>query len=256
MGRHLFPVVGTTTIYAAAALAVNAFTVAYLSRPGFEWLIRRRSHRILVACLLTLAPGAGVTFLNISNLTNCLGLLALLMLIETPRDLGPAKFAALVGIGLSSGHMVILLPLILYLWIRAAPGRLLLLCALPIIIARLLGNRRREPGPACSTTRGSQWHLAIVENFVVRLLFAPFLVELTSPFLKTPAWIFWPLAVVAVAAARRTAGASRPGTIPFGLSYLFTVSTFGSSSSAGRTPSEGVQRESGTSCGGAAFCRA
>ncbi len=144
-----FPVVWTTYFYAAAALAVNAFTVAYLSRPGFGWLIRKQSHRIVIACLLTLAPGAGETFLNLSNLTNCLGLLALLMLIEMPRELSAMKFAALVGIGLSSGHMVILLPLILYLWIRGRRRShlLLLLAMLPIVVANFLGNQRSGASP-------------------------------------------------------------------------------------------------------------
>jgi hypothetical protein len=247
-----FPVLWTTYLYAAAALAVNAFTVAYLSRPGFEWLIRRRSHRILVACLLTLAPGAGETFLNISNLTNCLGLLALLMLIEAPRELSALKFATLVGIGLSSGHMVILLPLILYLWIRARRRSHLWLLAvlLPIVVANFLGNQRSgaETG-LLDYSRFLIAPLVIVENFVVRLFFAPFLgSELTGPLMKTPAWVFWPLALGALAAAAwglRRARPDRETTRILVLSYLLTVSTFGIIVVSRSYAFEKVQRESG-----------
>ncbi|HYV86334.1 MAG TPA: hypothetical protein VFB49_10510 [Patescibacteria group bacterium] len=247
-----FPVVGTPYVYAVAALAVNAFTVAYLSRPGFEWLIPKRAHRILVACLLTLAPGAGETFLNISNLTNCLGLLALLMLIETPRELGALKFAALVAIGLSSGHMVILLPLILYLWVRdRRRSHLFLLIALfPIVAANFLGNQRS--GAATGLLDYSRFLVAplvIVENFVVRLFFAPFLgSELTGGFMKTPAWVFWPLALGALAAAAwgvRRARPDRETTRILVLSDLLTVSTFGIIVVSRSYAFEKVQRESG-----------
>ena len=247
-----FPVLWTTYLYAAAALVVNAFTVGYLTRPGFAWLIRKRSHRILVACLLTLAPGAGETFLNISNLTNCLGLLALLMLIEEPRELGAPKFAALVGIGLSSGHMVILLPLILYLWIRGRRrGHLVLLLALaPIVIANVLGNQRSgaETG-LLDYSRFLIAPLVIVENFVVRLFFAPFLgAEPTGAFMKTPAFVFWPLALAALGAAAwglRRARPDRETTRVLALSYLLAVSTFGIIVVSRSYAIEKVQRESG-----------
>ena len=247
-----FPVVGTPYVYAVAALAVNAFTVAYLSRPGFEWLIPKRAHRILVACLLTLAPGAGETFLNISNLTNCLGLLALLMLIERPRELGALKFAALVAIGLSSGHMVILLPLILYLWVRdRRRSHLFLLIALsPIVAANCLGNQRS--GAATGLLDYSRFLVAplvIVENFVVRLFFAPFLgSDLTGRFMNTPAWVFWPLALGALAAAAwgvRRARPDRETTRILVLSDLLTVSTFGIIVVSRSYAFEKVQRESG-----------
>ena len=248
----LMPVLWTPYLYAAATLTVNSFTVAYVTRPGFAWLIPKRAHRILVACLLTLAPGAGETFLNVSNLTNCLGLLALLMLLEMPRFLSPLKFAALLGIGLSSGHMVILMPLILYLAIRGRrPSHLVLLLALvPIVVANFLGNQRSgaETG-LLDYSRFSLAPLVIVENFVVRLLFAPFLgSELTGPFMKTPGFVFWPLAAGALAAAAWGVRRMRPDreTVRIlALSYLLSVSTFGIIVVSRSYAIEKVQRESG-----------
>ncbi len=248
----LFPVLWTTYLYAAAALMVNAFTVAYVSRPGFAWLIRRRSHRILAGCLLTLAPGAGEVFLNISNLTNCLGLLALLLLIEMPRVLSVRKLAALVAIGLSSGHMVILLPLILYLWVRGRHRShlFLLLALLPIVAANVLGNQRSgaETG-LLDYSRFLMAPLVIAENFVVRLFFAPFLgSELVGPLMKTPALVFWPLALAALAAAAWALRRARPDgetTRILALSYLLTVSTFGIIVVSRSYAFEKVQREAG-----------
>ena len=247
-----FPVVWTTCIYAAASLVVNAFTVAYVARPGFGWLIPKRAHRILIACLLTLAPGAGETFLNLSNLTNCLGLLALLMLLETPRVVSPLKFAALVGIGLSSGHVVILLPLILYLWTRGRrPVHLALLLALvPGVVANFLGNQRS--GAVTGLLDYSRFWLAplvIVENFVVRLFFAPWLgSDLTGRLMKTPGFVFWPLALGAVAAAAWGLRRMRPDreTVRIlALSFLLSVSTFGIIVVVRSYAVEKVQRESG-----------
>jgi hypothetical protein len=230
----LFPVLCTPYIYAATALAFNALTVGYLSREGFAWLIPRRGHRILVGCLLTLAPGAAETFLNISNLTNCLALLALLMLIEKPRALSWPKFAALVLIGLSSGHMVILLPLILYLWYRSRDRRYLylVLALVPIVAANMIGNQRSGAETGL-LDYSSIWIAprAVLENFLLRLFFAPFLGStLTGVFMKTPAWVFWPLSLGALAAAvwgLRRARYDRDAAGILGLSYLLAVGTFG-----------------------------
>jgi hypothetical protein len=174
------------------------------------------------------------------------------MLIETPRVLSGWKIAALIAIGLSSGHMVILLPLIFYLWVSGRhPGHLVLLVALvPIVAANVLGNQRTgaETG-LLDYSRFFAAPLVVLENFVVRLFFAPFLgSDGTGPFMRSPALVFWPIALGACATAAwwlRRARPDRETVRVLGLSYLLAVSTFGIIVFSRGYAFEKVHRESG-----------
>jgi hypothetical protein len=229
-----FPVLWTPTLYAAAALTVNALTCGWFARDGFAWIIPRRGHRILVCGLLAIGPGTGETLLNISNLTTCLALLAIFLLIERPHEMPWPRFMALLLIGLSSGHMVVLLPLILFLWFRTRNRRTLLLfvCLLPIVAANFLGNQRT--GEATGLLDYSRFWMAplvIAENFVLRLFVAPFLgAPLTGSFMQTDAIVFWPVCLAILALAilgLRRRRFDWEMTRSVGLAFLLSVTTFG-----------------------------
>jgi len=233
-GATFFPVVGTPFLYAAAALAIDAFTLAYFSREGFAWLIPSRRQRILVCALLAVGPGTGEVFLNISNLTNVLGLLAILLLIEKPHRLSWPKFAALLGIGLSSGHLVILVPLMLFLAWRSRDRRyvLLVLAIGPILLANAIGNH--HSGAETGFLEYSKLLVAprvVLKNFVARLFFAPFLgAHLTTRLMKQAHAVFWIAGAAAMAVLVRLVRRTRPDREAaefLGLSYVLTVGMFG-----------------------------
>jgi hypothetical protein len=230
----LVPVVATPSIYAGACLVLNAVSVGYFSREGFAWLIPARSRRLFVCGLLAVAPGSGEVFLSLCNLTNSLALLALLMLIEKPHRLSWRKFAALMLIGISSGHTVILLPLILFLVFRTRDRRYvyLIMGIIPIQLANAIGNH--HSGVETGFLDYSKLLVAphvVMKNFVARLFFAPFLgVHETNILLRKAHALFWVAGAAALAgllwAVRRTRS-DREAAEFLGLSYVLTVGTFG-----------------------------
>lgn len=230
----LVPVVATPFLYAGGCLLLNAVSVGYFSRAGFAWLIPGRSQRLFVCGLLAVAPGSGEVFLSLCNLTNSLALLALLMLIEKPHRLSWRKGAALMLIGISSGHTVILLPLILYLAFRTRDRGYvyLFLGILPILLANAIGNH--HSGAETGFLDYSKLQVAphiVMKNFVARLFFAPFLGARETNFLLRKAHVvFWVLGAAALAGllwAVRKTRCDREAAGVLGLSYVLTVGTFG-----------------------------
>ena len=228
------PVVATPFLYAGAALVVNAVTAGFFSREGFAWLIPGRSQRLFVCALLAVGPGTGEVFLCLSNLTNCLALLAFLLLIEKPHRLSWRKGAALMLIGISSGHTVLLIPLILFLWFRTRDRRygFLILGILPILLANAIGNH--HSGAETGFLDYSKLLVAphvILKNFVARLVFAPFLgPHATNLLMRKGHVVFWILGAAALAGllrAIRRSGYDREAAEFLGLSYALTVGMFG-----------------------------
>jgi hypothetical protein len=228
------PVVATPYLYAAACLVLNAVSVGYFARDGFAWLIPSRIQRVLVCGLLAVAPGSGEVFLSLCNLTNSLALLALLMLLEKPHRLSWWKFGGLLLIGISSGHTVILLPLILFLAYRTRERRYLylVLALVPILLANAIGNH--QSGAETGFLDYSKLWVAprvVLKNFVARLFFAPFLgVHKTNAILRKWGVRFWVSGAVALGGllwTLRKTRYDREAAEFLGLSYVLTVGTFG-----------------------------
>jgi hypothetical protein len=230
----LLPVVATPFVYAGGCLVLNALSVGYFAREGFAWLVPVRMHRLLLCCLFAIGPGAGEVFLSLCNLTNSLALLALLMLLEKPHRLSGWKIAALLLIGVSSGHMVVLVPLVLFLAYRTGDRRYLFLtiALVPILLGNVIGNH--HSAGETGFTEYSKLLVAphvVLKNFVARLFFVPFLGPHRSNVLMGKGHVlFWVLGAAALAGLvrvlRRTR-VDREAAVFLGLSFCLTVGTFG-----------------------------
>ena len=190
-------------VYAWASLLVSAATCAYVTREGFSWIAPARWQRILLAVVLAIGPGTSEAFLNLANLPGPLALLGLLLLIERPFALGWRRMLVLVLIVLSSGQMVLWVPLVAYLaWARRSPAHALLAAVtVAVAVVNLVGSRQAAAESHLLASAGPDLVARIVlENAFLRLVPGPLLgSEVSGRLMLTSPAVFWSAAVVVFA---------------------------------------------------------
>jgi hypothetical protein len=193
------PVFYTPYVYAWASLIINAVSVAYITRPGFSWIAPQPLMRLLLAALLATGPGTSEAFLNLANVPNVIALLGLLILIERPFVVDWKKFVALILLALSSGQMVLWVPVVLYLaWVKRSRAHALLGLALAMVgLLNIIGSRQASSDAHLLADAGTGVIVRImIENAFTRLLPGPLLGSGLSRalMLSSPA-LFWSTAV-------------------------------------------------------------
>jgi hypothetical protein len=206
----LAPVLYAPYVYAWASLLLNAVSIAYITRPGFAWIAPRLYQRLLLAAALAIGPGTSEAFLNLANLPNVVALLGLLLLIERPFALDPPRAIALLVLTLSSGQMVLWLPVVVYLaWVQRSRAHALIALAIGGVAALNIFGTGRASSDAHLLSHAGVAVIArvLVENAFTRLIPGPFLGEIhTRTLMLASARVFWSFAVagfVAVAALVR-----------------------------------------------------
>lgn len=193
------PVFYAPYVYAWASLLINALSVAYITRPGFAWIAPQLWQRLLLAAVLATGPGTSEAFLNLANLPNVLALLGLFILMERPYALDGRKGVVLLILALSSGQMVLWLPIVVYLaWVeRSRPHALIGLAIGGVALLNILGTRQASAEAHLLADHGIAVILRlVVENAFTRMLPGPFLgSEPTRALMLGPATTFWSAAV-------------------------------------------------------------
>ncbi|MBI5070964.1 MAG: hypothetical protein HZB56_22305 [Deltaproteobacteria bacterium] len=190
------PVHATPFVYAWASLFAGAGSMAYVTRSGFSWIAPHRWQRVLLAALLALAPGTADVLLNLSNLPNPLALLAFLLLVERPAVMRGARITVFALVAMSSGHVLVWLPLAGYLaWRHRSAGHG---AAALIIAATAVVN---AVGAHAASTAAGSFDLGglasvpslFVENAFARLIVAPFTGPSVAGVIQVaPPTAYWP----------------------------------------------------------------
>jgi hypothetical protein len=229
------PVFYTPYVYAWSCLLVDAAALAYLARDGFAWIAPRWWQRVLLAILLALAPGTPDVLLNLANLPNPLALLGFLLLVERPFRMGGLKLLGFALIAASSGHVMLWLPIAVYLaWINRSRGYSAA-AAVITIFAFLNGTGTH----VASKSAGSfDLHAVaevpriLLENGFARLLPQPFLgPDLTGSFQSAPGGIYWAAVALGFASVAwlciREWSVDREGVVLLILGYAGAIGMLG-----------------------------
>jgi hypothetical protein len=230
-----FGVLYTPYLYAWACLVLNALSAAYIVRDRFSWLVPARWQRAFLAVLLAIGPGTSDVFLNLASLPISLALLALLLLLEKPFRMGWARAGFLLLLALSSGQMVLWLPLIAYLWwITRARGYAAVAVSTAVVAAFNLVGSHQASAAARLSDYGNLFLVPriLLENAFTRILPGPFLgTGPTGSLMRAPAAVFWSAALIGflglvliVILPRR---AQRDSVVLLGLAYAGTIGSLG-----------------------------
>jgi hypothetical protein len=193
------PVFYAPYVYAWGALVANVASVSYVTREGFSWIAPRRWQRVVLALTLAVGPGTSDVFLNLANLPNALAVLGFLLLIERPFVLDRNRMIALVVLTLSSGQMILWLPLVAFLaWSRRSRAHAALAAVIAVVgVLNGIGSRQASSavGLLADIPSGLVARI-LVENAFLRMLPAPFLGSgLTSRLMASGSIVFWSAAI-------------------------------------------------------------
>ncbi|MCG5053900.1 MAG: hypothetical protein KA712_13130 [Myxococcales bacterium] len=199
----LLPIVALPYAYAATAMAVNAFCIAYFVRDGFSWLLPSRKARLFVALVIAIGPGTAEVFLNLANLQATLTWLGVLLLLEKPWQPNVLRVIALIGLFLSTGSAFVMGPLLLVLLlVTRRPTYFALGAVLGLsILLNTMSHTKSMEASSDFTKLGSLPEI-IFGNFSLRFFLAPFLGEQGAlPLFQSGPLAFWSASCVAALVA-------------------------------------------------------
>ncbi|MDX2022362.1 MAG: hypothetical protein SF187_19155 [Deltaproteobacteria bacterium] len=189
----MFPIVAIPYAYAVAALAINAFCMAYLVRPGFAWIFPSRVGRLFVACLIASGPGTSEVFLNLANLQAGLTWLGVLLLLEQPWNLSRPKIFVLVAVFLSTGSAFVLGPILVYLlFVTRRRSYFYLLLLLAAVLAVNALSHSKSMASFTGYENVPKVPEIVLSNFALRFFLVPFFGEQGAlPVFKSGFLAFW-----------------------------------------------------------------
>jgi hypothetical protein len=200
----LFPMVAVPYVFSFSVLILGAWVFSYFSRPGFSWLLPEAWKRMLACWLISFGPGTGEALQAICNFHYVICFFVMLLLLENPCRITLPKFSLFIFLFLSSADCSFTLPLMVFVAWRKKEKKLLYL-ALALIIVVII-NMKANSAYLAMTHEKPNLHLKGLLSVSLDFLFTRFFIapffsyDWLSFFLKSKAWIYFPIAFLTVSA--------------------------------------------------------